>query len=194
MTIAPSGDLVLLVGDPVEVKLLVSSAVLQDASKVFAALLGPHFLEGQPTQGGPKEIELPEDDAVGMSDMCHLLHNKQVHGLLKNRPSSDRILAFAIMVDKYDCVDALQLQIQGILLGFLLQEPKPYPECFAKQMLAAYLLRHAQTFGLASSCLINRTTYPCSAFLKFDWSKRMPLSWICKSPTLNLLFTFTNNS
>jgi hypothetical protein len=82
-SIAYAADLVLVVGTPATLKLSVSSIVLKDSSKVFAALLGPHFGEGQPSTSGIKEVTLAEDDPSAMSDMCFLLHGRPLDKLLK---------------------------------------------------------------------------------------------------------------
>ncbi|EME88678.1 uncharacterized protein MYCFIDRAFT_7388, partial [Pseudocercospora fijiensis CIRAD86] len=73
--IAQLGDLILEVGGS-KAKLLVSSTVLTSLSKVFAALLGPHFKEGQVQRSAetPQVVDLPEDDAAAMTNMCMLLH------------------------------------------------------------------------------------------------------------------------
>lgn len=116
--ITATGDLILLVGRPPKVKLRVSSSTLTSCSKVFTALLGPNFSEGQ-TAGSaqsPKKIELPEDGDVAMSDMCNLLSSKVVGDLLKP-VSPRRVLNLAIAADKYACVESFRLQSQGILLN-----------------------------------------------------------------------------
>ena len=61
--IASSPDFVFVVGTPTKAKLMVSSAILANSSKVFAALLGPKFLEGQNIGSATvKEVKLPDDD------------------------------------------------------------------------------------------------------------------------------------
>ena len=69
--IARAPDVILIVGDAESTRLLVSSEVLMESSKVFAALLGPKFQEGQETGTviHPKEVTLKEDNAAAMSDM-----------------------------------------------------------------------------------------------------------------------------
>jgi hypothetical protein len=63
--IAPFGDVVFLVG-PDKIKLQVVSGILR-ILKVFEAMLGSNFAEGQGHNcDSPKEIDLPEDDAKAL--------------------------------------------------------------------------------------------------------------------------------
>lgn len=89
-------------------------------SPVFAALLGPHFLEGQTprTSSNPVEIPLLEDDAQAMSDLCRLLHHTPVPELASTE-DLDRVVAFALAAHKWDCTEALSLQAQGIVFRAL---------------------------------------------------------------------------
>lgn len=77
--IAPGGDLLLMVGTKSsEVAMLrVHSVILKTVSKVFNAMFGPRFREGQAVGGDhPKEIALPEDDAIGMTILCQVMHHR----------------------------------------------------------------------------------------------------------------------
>jgi hypothetical protein len=179
-SIAPAGDIVLVVGTESR-RVLVLSTVLKTSSKVFASLLGPKFLEGQGSASSqqPKEIALPDDDPTAMSDMCHLLHNNQVEDLIVC-PSTDRILAFAVVVDKYDCVNALRLQIQGVLLGYpALREDLCFDDC-VKNLLASCLLKHSWTFKLLCGRVIARSTKPFMSILDAEWAKPFPSNLICE--------------
>jgi hypothetical protein len=168
-SIAPAGDIVLVVGTESR-RLLVLSTVLKKSSKVFAALLGPKFLEGQISSSSqPKEISLPDDDATAMSDMCHLLHNSQVKDLIES-PSADRILALAVAVDKYDCVDALQLEIQGLLGYPVIREDLCFTDC-VKNLLASYLLQHSWTFKLLCRRAILQSKQTFMSLLDAEWAK-----------------------
>lgn len=173
--IASSSDVILVVGEPAQIKLLVSSAVLTGASKVFAALLGPDFLEGQGkrTSTQQQEITLLEDDATAMSDMCRLLHGKYVEGFLRT-PGTDRILAFAIVVDKYACADALRLQSQAILYANLHHFTHPDFERFGRQIAAAYLLDHSLLFTFFTRRLIQETTQEAYSLLETAFGGLIP--------------------
>jgi len=74
--IADRGDVILLVGVPPRAKIRVFSLILTAASPIFAAMLGPHFREGQGERSAesPKGIALPDDDPTAMTAMCRLLH------------------------------------------------------------------------------------------------------------------------
>ncbi|KAF7197560.1 hypothetical protein HII31_01063 [Pseudocercospora fuligena] len=125
--IAQLGDLVLQIGTS-EKKILVSSTVLINLSKVFAVLLGPNFKEGQTQRDAtnPQTISLPDDDATAMTHMCMLLHCKVVPEfsnpggnttITQNTRDNHslRILKLAMIIDKYDCVDVLRLQVNSLV-------------------------------------------------------------------------------
>ena len=191
-SIVPDGDIVLVIRTE-QRRLLVFSTVFKKSSKVFAVLLGPRFLEGQvsasPQQ--PKEIALADDDPTAMSDMCHLLHSSQVKDLL-GRPSADRILAFAVVVDKYDCVDTLQLQIQGLLLGQpILQKDLEFMER-VKNLLASYVLKHSWSFKLLCESAALHSTQSFITLLEVEWAKPFPSNLICECHCQRRGLSWTN--
>lgn len=117
------------------------------------------FSEGHDlgSTGDPKLIKLPDDSPAAISDMCHLLHGEEAD-LYTNSPSPDRILSFAVAVDKYDCLKPLRLHSQGILLGWLDQNPQQTKEGVeeTKIMAGAFLLEHRRTFSVITESLMQR--------------------------------------
>ncbi|KAK3696164.1 hypothetical protein LTR37_018066 [Vermiconidia calcicola] len=164
--IASAGDVVLVVGTQTEVKLLISSTVLSSASKVFAALLGPAFREGQglASASQPKQTTLREDEPQAMSDMCNFLHGRAVVGFLEVAPSA-RILSIAIAADKYACVDAQRSYSRAILSAHLRVFNHESMLVSGELMLAAYLLDSSEAFSEATSRLISGTTSEYSELL-----------------------------
>ena len=68
------GDVVIVVG-PEEKRMRVSSTILKNASKYFAALLGPHFREGQDVgKNLSKEITMPEEGAQSLEVIFNVIH------------------------------------------------------------------------------------------------------------------------
>ncbi|RMJ15735.1 hypothetical protein CDV36_004568 [Fusarium kuroshium] len=65
--IAPDG-VVTFILDEGKMTVRVHSAIMKNASPVFAAMLGPHFKEGHALREGGCEIPLPEDDGVAAQD------------------------------------------------------------------------------------------------------------------------------
>ncbi|OCL09897.1 hypothetical protein AOQ84DRAFT_375415 [Glonium stellatum] len=81
--IATDGDIILVVGLELR-RLRVHALILKNASKVFNAMFGPHFREGQGLGGAcSKEIPLPDDDADALKLICSVIHsrNDMVPGL-----------------------------------------------------------------------------------------------------------------
>ncbi|KAI8670070.1 hypothetical protein LRP88_01490 [Fusarium phalaenopsidis] len=76
--IVPNGD-VTFVLDEGNTRVRVNSAIMKNASPVFAAMLGSNFKEGHAlsaTNGIPFEIPLPEDDAIAFGRICRMLHSQ----------------------------------------------------------------------------------------------------------------------
>ncbi|KAK6388058.1 hypothetical protein LTR65_008224 [Meristemomyces frigidus] len=178
--IADQGDLFLIVGDKKKAKLRVSSAMLKGTSAVFAAMLGPHFQEGQGTCSAesPKEISFPDDDAIAMSDMCNLLHHKTPKELA-GFPVSKTIVAVAVVIDKYACHEALRLQGQALLLGWLSHQGNLLkgliPCSWCLMACAAYLFDHTASFRTFTNRLVTECFTPCSTLLKDKQCMILPL-------------------
>ena len=177
-TIASNGDVILVVGEPVQARLRVSSTTLAGVSMTFDALFRPNLPAGMAWE--PKEIPLPKDGGRAMSDICNLLHGKHVDEFLR-APGPDRMLDFAIVVSKYDCEKALRFHSQAILLANMHYYPQPHPDYLGRQMLAAYYLDHAPAFKIATRRLISETTHDFSELLKIGGSDLMPYRVISKT-------------
>ena len=96
----PKGDVTLIVGtESKALEITVSSKVLELASSVFTALLGPFFKEGtELTVSGSVRISLPDDNPQGALCCLKMLH------FISQRVSSIRIetcLGVATFCDKY---------------------------------------------------------------------------------------------
>lgn len=107
---APDGDVILVIGAGMK-RLKAYSLVLKSASRVFSAMLGPRFNEGQRLDDNEStEIDMPEDDAEAMEIMLNVIHgcNNAVHDGL----DASQILRVAITADKFDCNVALAFAIK----------------------------------------------------------------------------------
>ncbi|KAL6715638.1 hypothetical protein ACLMJK_006599 [Lecanora helva] len=103
----PSGDLVLILGDPSEQTYIrVSSKILSIASPVLAAMLGPKYAEGNTlSTTGSLELTLPEDDPEAMVWVCNIVHLKQSFTHI----SVALMEKIAVTCDKYDMSGALSV-------------------------------------------------------------------------------------
>jgi len=118
-TLAPCGDLLLIVGKSQTCKLLVSATVLSLASSVFRAMFDGPFKEGVELRNYQKtekrvELSLPEDDPAGMWLLCSLLHFA-LAGDDSLLTGSANLLAMSIVSDKYDCNHALRAITTAIM-------------------------------------------------------------------------------
>ncbi|KAL2257624.1 hypothetical protein VTK26DRAFT_9384 [Humicola hyalothermophila] len=107
--IAPTGDVVFAIGpENAMERLRVQSSILRTASTVFAAMLGPHFAEGQGLSSeSPKEVRLPEDDPAVMKVIFNALHFRFED--VADPLDPDLVLRAVIAADKYDVTGALQM-------------------------------------------------------------------------------------
>ncbi|KAF3912165.1 hypothetical protein ABW21_db0206740 [Orbilia brochopaga] len=109
VTIVPNADVVLLVGQPSSPerrKVLASSHILTIASSYFRALLAPdRFSEGITFQQHKNiELQMFEDDPGAVITVCNILHLQSRR--IPSSLSGDQLAEVAIVLDKYDCVDA----------------------------------------------------------------------------------------
>lgn len=191
--VASDGDLILQVGDPMnyfqnECKILVSSRVLEQFSKVFAALMGPHFSEGQVIRSSesPQTISLPEDTPEPMLDLCLLVHGKipkhrfnYINPENRDSPNHRTMYFLSLAVDKYALVDHLRLQCQALLLECLDKYPPGSPmntgfrgdgsieRILVDLVASAYFMDNQRCFEIATSRLIQET---CDGFYPYRHS------------------------
>lgn len=169
------GDTLLLCG-PNRVKLLVHSIFLTNASEVFAAMLGSNFREGQmPTNGGPREIPLPEDDPFAMQLICNVLHSRSEQ--LPETVSSKRLLALAYVADKYDLASTLKHATSCWMSS---AQNVPVIKELWELMTAAYILGIAEAFHKATAAIVLKHM---GSFRKLDLplGDIMPPDIICRS-------------
>lgn len=120
--IAADGDIILVVGEPPRanehpptpcpvVHLKVRSSVLRSASRVFNAMLGPNWCEGQTLatrkSSTPLKVLLPEDDPGVMQIICRALHHP--NEIPQEDLNAEEILSIAIHADKYLITGALKV-------------------------------------------------------------------------------------
>ena len=97
--ISPSEDIFLVIA-PDRVRLRVDSHCLRSASRVFDAMFGPYWKEGQGLSDAfPKGVTLEEDDAESMRTTCCVIHQRNDSPQLA--PGSQELLQIAILVNKY---------------------------------------------------------------------------------------------
>lgn len=110
--IAPNGD-VTFVLDKGNTIVRVNSAVMKNASPVFAAMLGPNFKEGHALSAGDcasVDVPLPEDDAVAFGWVCRVLHSQADTNLWL--PTPREIIKVLDIAEKYDLQKGIQISVQ----------------------------------------------------------------------------------
>jgi hypothetical protein len=149
--IATNSDIILVVGLEKR-KLQVNSCVLKNASKVFNAMFGPHFREGQDLHGNsPKEISMPDDNADALTIICRILHLCNDSIPASQTPSE--VLQIAIAADKFDCVMRLKFHTAKWLnLG----NTQDILE-LGRLSVASYILNNACAFAQLTFAMISRS-------------------------------------
>ena len=131
--------------------ILVSSKVLTLASRVFSAMLGPHFLEGQRSASGTlAPIPLPDDDADAMTTLCHILHFNDC--ALPDKPELELFKNLALLCDKYDCVTPLKFVAEHWLL---LWEDTTLPMEMQTLLFISYTFDRPKRFSIMSMRIIR---------------------------------------
>jgi hypothetical protein len=141
--IAPDGDVVLIVGAE-NVRLRVYSQHLRTASKIFSAMFGSSWSEGQRiSRESPTEVPLPADDADAMRTICCIIHHR--NDLVVPEALTQRaILEIAIAVDKYDLTIALKHASSELVMTQLGSGLKMEP--VGHLLAAAYLFDNTKAF------------------------------------------------
>ncbi|KAJ0166250.1 hypothetical protein CTA2_8057 [Colletotrichum tanaceti] len=160
--VVPDGDLILVVGLGAETtELRADSLILKRASRVFGAMLGPRFSEGQKLldRGAePVKISLPDEDPEIMELILNILHHQ--NSRVCQIAAADSILEVAVVADKYDLVDALKYASQTML-----RYHEPSIEHLTvgdlwRLGLAAGLLNEAKAFEKITRMLVWNHTVP----------------------------------
>ncbi|TDZ23553.1 hypothetical protein Cob_v003136 [Colletotrichum orbiculare MAFF 240422] len=166
--VVPDGDVILVVGlGDEQAELRVDSLILKRASRVFSAMLGPRFKEGQKLldrgttttgPGDPLKINLPDEEPEIMELVLNILHHQ--NSRVCQIAAADSILEVAVIADKYDLVDALKYASQMML---------HYHEPEIEQLtvgdlwrlgLAAGLLNEGNAFEKVTRSLVWHHTVP----------------------------------
>ena len=166
--IAPTGDVLLVVGEE-ETRLRVHSVCMMSASKVFDAMLGPHFSEGQPSKEAfPKGIPMPDDDARAMTTLCNVIHHR--NDILPDIFEPAALADLALVADKYDCVLALKYAM-NLWLDF--KEPVTFLS-LGKLLIAAYVFDNPNAFRRVTQRLITGFTNSYHWLFKGDGDGIVP--------------------
>lgn len=117
VSICSDGDVILVIRDDQQqqqgVKLRVDNYRLQ-ASKVFKAMFGPNFKEGQHLdKQRPPEISLA-DDPKSLEIICQVLHFR--NNSLPNILDAEKVLKLAQTVEKYELQEAMKLAMKEWLI------------------------------------------------------------------------------
>ncbi len=116
LDIDPEGDLVLKIEADPGFWMRNSSKHLTIVSKVFEALLGPHFAEGQESHVASNPLCLLDDDPRALELLCKLAHHK----ITKTSDISAKDLGgLVIACDKYDCLASFRLNFHVVLKDWL---------------------------------------------------------------------------
>lgn len=102
------GDVIIVAGrGSKKRRLRVSSAVLSNASEVFAAMFSDRFTEGQNLDvRNPKDIRMGDDDPDNLALLLKVIHCR--NDGIPTPMQAKKFLDFMVIADKYACVEAVQ--------------------------------------------------------------------------------------
>lgn len=146
------GDIMLVVEDGIhkQLKLQVNSCILASTSKVFKTLFRGCFAEGEAIRAGTREVYM-NDNPTPMLALCQLLHLKVVEPAV----NVSGLIDFALLVDKFDCVEALKHATDGILGHF---DPEFYFDPAKHDLIAsAYILDQPTHFRQFTKSLVRHS-------------------------------------
>lgn len=173
INLADDGDTILVLRhEDSDAHLRVSSTILSYASPVFRALVAPgKFAEGSTPRSAsaPKEIELPEDDAVAMQDLCSALHYKheKLNELIACPATARRIMELCVLADKYSCAEAVCFVVEALISRFLEDNNGDDDSLESRRYLAAaaYILRLPSRFKCYTRGMVMNETQPFANLL-----------------------------
>lgn len=96
-------------------QVLVSSTVISLASKPFAGMLSPEFLEGQDlSTEDPPIVELAEDEGQPMETLMLLLHHRYDVGKKGHHLDPYDLVQLVVVADKYACLEPIKFQVRSL--------------------------------------------------------------------------------
>ncbi|KAJ0364586.1 hypothetical protein COL154_004966 [Colletotrichum chrysophilum] len=155
--IAPDGDVIMVIG-PKDKEFRLHSQILKAASKVFKAMLGPNFAEGQQLlnnriHNDPVKIDLPEDDAYSMGILFELIHYR--HDVLSSA-DADIVFDVALAADKYDLICAVKYPITEAMDRIVFtDDERGEEESMWKLAIAASMFDYDPSFKKATQALVS---------------------------------------
>lgn len=155
------GDIMLVIEDGYhpQLRLRVNSCILSSTSNIFRALLRGCFAEGAAIRAGETREVYMNDHPTPMLALCQLLHHKPVEPALK---TSD-ILEFALLVDKFDCVQPLKHATDSMLGLF---DADAHSHTLGHEMVAsAFILDQPTHFRRFTKALVHRSQGIYAPFL-----------------------------
>lgn len=191
--VANNGDVdFLLQTDKNSTTIRVSSVLLEFASPVFGALLGPLQGQAEHSEDSPKEILLVDDNSRAMVDLCSILHHKQtdLQELDASYHSTERLLELCVIADKYGCGSIIALAVEALFSRFLHGgefelngeglEPDEHFTALLNLTTAAYILRLRKHFRQYSRILVLEARCQYFDYVLQRTGETLPLWVICE--------------
>ncbi|OAL46994.1 hypothetical protein IQ07DRAFT_647266 [Pyrenochaeta sp. DS3sAY3a] len=127
-----------------------------------------------------KEIAMPEDDAVGMFNLCCVIHSR--NNLCMKDPTPSDLLAIATTADKFGCLEPMQFAANVWLSSMdpeKIDRENPDIQGLAKLMAAAAMLDQPVAFQKITHQLMLHSNEPFDRLLgyipDFDKSSLWPI-------------------
>ncbi|EQB57455.1 BTB/POZ domain-containing protein [Colletotrichum gloeosporioides Cg-14] len=170
--IAADGDVIMVVGSE-QNEFRLYSLFLKTTSKVFKAMLGPNFAEGQQLIASgnrePIKIDLPQDDVESMEFIFRVIHH-QFDAL--HNPEDFPFFEILVAADKYDLLPAIKYAFHHALAAVVEREQTLEQMCCEdlwKLAMAAAFVTSAPAFKAATRALIFHCDEGYLVYAK-EWS------------------------
>lgn len=151
--IDPIGDIeIVLTQRNPPVSVLVSSKCLTLASKVFAVMLSPRFLEGASlAESGMAKIEL-EDDANTTTIILQALHHRNTK--IPEALGVFELHSLALIVDKYELFEAILPWFRLWIAPYRSPDTAAASLCYEKWLLISWVSNESSIFTSISKKLL----------------------------------------
>ncbi|KAF5500552.1 hypothetical protein CGCS363_v006528 [Colletotrichum siamense] len=192
--IAADGDVIMVVG-PEKKEFRLHSFFLKTTSKVFRAMLGPNFAEGQhlnanqaKSNRAPVKIDLPEDDVKSMCFIVRAIHHHfDAFHNAKNIPFFEILVA----AEKYDLIHAIKHAFHHALAAAFGKEDtlkKMLGVKLWKFTMAAAFVKDATAFNTATRIFVLHWEHGFLDFAKQWYFNEVFAFHVCGRPRLEIKY------
>lgn len=180
--IDPNGDIILVLNmicltnqEQTKMRLQVSSLFLSSGSPVFQIMFTgdfeeAHLLRENVASGMKTEINLPEDNAEAMKELCEIIHHREIKDNALAPRGLDSVWETTILAQKYDCLHLVKDRFDCYLYRTQKWNTCTDMEAIVKVLVLSSLLENDMAFRGASEAIIENSNWSVSHIRKLAQS------------------------